>query len=341
MAGKDQHYDPRFLLKGFRSKGEGKKVFVWHFTKSSSPREVSTRDIGHANLFYGMPGEGSLDDRITTKETTEYAVVVERIRKNLRIQSSDRTALAEFVYFQGARTRAARELYHEVLVSSLKDAHQEFSKPDTIKEMMSEVARPDNKDLRERFRRKLKEMGMKLSYKKEMLLFHKTLREQREAVIEKEAPKQALIADVTFSAALKNSDKLIEQAHNQALDAWIKTQSKNPGSGLKRYFEMNWDVQSLPENSLIFGDAAVLYREKDALQLSAGTGPASLVLLPLSHNLLLVGSADADAQRPPVEDINRASAELSLYFFVSRSYSEREEEYRNLIGKRAPSVEKE
>jgi hypothetical protein len=177
MTGKDQHYDPRFLLKGFKSKGEGKKVFVWHFTNSSSPREVSTRDIGHANLFYGMPGEGSLDERITTKETTQYSVIVERVRENLRIQPSDRTTLGEFVYFQGARTRAARELYHEVLVSSLKKAHQEFSNPDSIEEMMNEVAQPENRDLRERFRRELKKTGVKLSYKQEMILFHKALRE--------------------------------------------------------------------------------------------------------------------------------------------------------------------
>lgn len=162
MAGKDQHYDPRFLLKGFKSKGEGKKAFVWFFSRSSSSREVSTRDIGHSNLFYGMSEDDSLDARITT-----------------------------------------------------------------------------NKDLQEGFRRKLKERGGKLSYKQEMILFHETLRKQKEEVIEKEAPRQAFIANMTFSAALKNSDKLIEQAHNEALDAWIKTQSNNPGPGLKRYLEMN------------------------------------------------------------------------------------------------------
>jgi hypothetical protein len=71
MAGRDQHYAPRFLLKGFMSKRDGKKVFVWCFAKGSAPVETSTRHIGHSHLFYGCQGPGSLDARVTIKETEQ------------------------------------------------------------------------------------------------------------------------------------------------------------------------------------------------------------------------------------------------------------------------------
>ena len=93
---------------------------------------------------------------------------------------------------------------------------------------------------------------------------------------------------------------------------------------------------------MILGDAPVIYRETDSTQFSSGvSGTANLVLLPLSHNLLLIGAADETVSLPPRDEVNRNSAELSLYFFVSHQCSEEEIEYHKLIGIRAPSVEQE
>jgi hypothetical protein len=80
MAGRKQHYDPKFLLKGFESKRKGNTVFVWYFLKDSSPREESTGNIGHSPFFYGEPGDGSLDSLITENEKEKYAVVVNRVK---------------------------------------------------------------------------------------------------------------------------------------------------------------------------------------------------------------------------------------------------------------------
>src|SRR6266852_8841767 len=105
MAGKKQHDNPCFLLKGFESRPrrKGKPILTWYFLKSSVPKEVSIRDIGHSNLFYGSPGPESLDARITNKEGDKYSVTVDRVREDKEIRSSDKDTLVEFVYFQGIR----------------------------------------------------------------------------------------------------------------------------------------------------------------------------------------------------------------------------------------------
>ena len=83
MSGADQHYDPRFLLKGFAHKRSGKKVWTWYFEKGCDPEEKNTKEIGNFNLFYGDAGPDSLDERITEKEN-KYAVIVDRVRAEKR-----------------------------------------------------------------------------------------------------------------------------------------------------------------------------------------------------------------------------------------------------------------
>lgn len=148
MAGENQHYDPRFLLKGFASQPpKGKTVFVWYFEKNSTPTEKCTREIGYGYLFYGHPGENSLDERITKKETRKYSKVVERLRQTQKVHPSDKEVLAEFVCFQAVRTKYIREQLRSVLDLSIHKAHQKYGNPAGMEQFMREILRPENKEL--------------------------------------------------------------------------------------------------------------------------------------------------------------------------------------------------
>ena len=80
MAGKRQHYIPRFLLKKFSSRSHKQKYFAWYFYKGSKPEEVSIRDIGLSKHFYSKAEPGSLDDIITKREG-EYDKVITLIKE--------------------------------------------------------------------------------------------------------------------------------------------------------------------------------------------------------------------------------------------------------------------
>lgn len=74
MAGKRQHYLPRFLQRGFldrTSDGEGRADRTWLHRRSSEPRLVGIAVVGVEDWFYsrrGEPGEVTLDDIITQIE---------------------------------------------------------------------------------------------------------------------------------------------------------------------------------------------------------------------------------------------------------------------------------
>jgi hypothetical protein len=344
MAGRKQHYDPHFLLKGFESKRKGDTVFVWYFRKDAAPREVSTRDIGHSPFFYGKPGvrgDGSLDTLITDKETEKYAVVVNRVRQDRKINPSDRDTLVEFVYFQSARTRSTREQYRSSLVSSVERLRKKYGNLDGMMKLMQDIVNPDDEEFLKLLKEKLEEKGVKLPDKVRKVLMRQYLLKHGDELIKKEAPTQILIANLLASTVLKKSKKLIKEGHNQGLEQLIRTDPTNPVPGLNQYLQLHWDVRSLGNRSLIFGDAAVLYREENSSHLFAGLGKGDLVLLPLSHDLLLFGAVNPALRLPSPDEITRNSAELSLYFFVSSLHSRREDEYHKLIGKKAPTVEEE
>ncbi len=85
MAGKRQHYIPRFLQKGFCSKKTKKEVYTFVFTKEKGPYEPNLLNVGLERYFYGNPTESSADDKITDQEELffEYLETLRTARKNL------------------------------------------------------------------------------------------------------------------------------------------------------------------------------------------------------------------------------------------------------------------
>ena len=47
------HYIPRFLKKGFASRVENGKVWIWQVSRYRPPIELSTKDSGVEKKFYG------------------------------------------------------------------------------------------------------------------------------------------------------------------------------------------------------------------------------------------------------------------------------------------------
>jgi Protein of unknown function (DUF4238) len=266
MAGEDQHYDPRFLLKGFFNKRSGKKVLTWYFEKDCAPRPENTKNIGHANLFYGSSGPDSLDERITDKEN-DYAVIVDRVREERKIRPSDKDTLVEFVNFQGIRTQAARETYISAFASVMRDFRQDLGNTDGMARYMERVLLEERKRVERGITDGLKKYGRKLSYQEMQILICRNAKK----IIEEKASNWAFTLDLVLSAYLKDIREKIKEPHNKALDDWIKTSSQEPGSGLFYYRQLQWSVWTPDDGALILGDAPVLYREVDSTQLSSTT----------------------------------------------------------------------
>ncbi len=107
---------------------------------------------------------------------------------------------------------------------------------------------------------------------------------------------------------------------------------------LKLWKNLHWRVEEFPSNSLILGDEPVLQINKDSSVVSVlfGGEQRTMIALPIRHDLLLVASEDSKAKLSGLDVINRASAGLSLSFFVSsQNRPECERMYHRLIGRMA------
>ena len=74
-----QHVLPRFLMKGFASRTEGKEIYTLVYRTEVKPFEANITKVGVEKYFYGKEGELSVDDEITELEG-KYAPLIDELR---------------------------------------------------------------------------------------------------------------------------------------------------------------------------------------------------------------------------------------------------------------------
>jgi hypothetical protein len=334
-----QHYIPRFLFKGFASKYISRKqVFVCYFhIVCSEGQEKNTRHIGYEQDFYGA----LLDDLIKKREDV-YAKVLDRVREKRKIQNSDRDLVVEFVFSLALRTKHVREKMISLIESSRESLHSRFIDAHTWADELSKKANP--RYLREQFEQFTRSQLGPVNRSTLNRLWERN-KKQLSAKVKLEANKfgneQAKNWDLFFSVV--RWDKLVEDLGEKGQVAVLTNLHQNTSSqsldSPKLWRDFNWRVEEFSPGSLILGDAPVLQVNKDSSIVSVffGEGQRSMIVLPISHNLLLIGSEEPDAKLPALDLLNCGSAELSLLFFVSsQNRTELEGVYHGLVGRRAP-----
>jgi Protein of unknown function (DUF4238) len=137
----------------------------------------------------------------------------------------------------------------------------------------------------------------------------------------------------------KLAEDLGEKGQVAVLTNLHQNTSSQPFDSLKLWQDLHWRVEEFPPGSFILGDAPVLQVNTDSSIVSVffGEGHRSMIVLPISDTLLLIGSEEPEAKPPALYLLNCGSAELSLLFFVSsQNRAEHEGVYHGLVGRRAP-----
>jgi hypothetical protein len=340
MAGKRQHYLPRFLLKGFASRVEGEKAFVWLFRKGASPVETSVRNVGLGKFFYGSAEESDLDDLITCKESL-YGGLLSKIRHERRIRPCDMHTLAEFVVHMIARTRHTRSGFSRALSKFHNMMSRNLTDPD---ELVRQMIRHISCD-REAFRASVREeIRNAIGVVPQALDEHLTdyVEASFEGTARSNAGAFAEGIDRVFKNVMSQSGEHGERAQKDALMKVMEMQNRGEKGRIEQYRSLHWQAFTSSPGSFILGDVAVI-------EMDPGTGEAAppvtnrfkngVVLLPVAHDLLLVGSGDPSPTLPSADSLNVRFAELSFEFFVTSQDGPREESYSRVIGKRSDLLE--
>jgi len=125
MAGKRQHYLPKFLSKGFALKNDTQTVISWVFQKGKIYK-FNVLNIGVEQYFYGNTN-CVLDEDITHLENS-FSVEIEKFRLiDSNVYHIKNSIFPKLFFLQLIRTRNARitieEVYNYGIDKALVEVH--------------------------------------------------------------------------------------------------------------------------------------------------------------------------------------------------------------------------
>ncbi|MGH8007050.1 MAG: FKBP-type peptidyl-prolyl cis-trans isomerase [Candidatus Binatia bacterium] len=320
-------------------------MFVWQFRKNALPKEVSILDIGHSKFFYGKPGPGTLDARITDDEN-EHGAFVARLRRERKLSPSDEETLVEFVHHVALRTRNLRDTLEKSFQFMFEEIYSIFTDPEAAcQQMLREQEKGSHiwdQVLTSYVRNKY---GVRNYWLEIFLkwLENKDCKRWLTHGAETHVRQQTALYKEQLTPLIGQVGEGIKASHNEGLARVFQSSASDSPPRHRYYRQLRWRVQELEEGTLILGDVAVLQFERRSGKFSAAfDGVAGdVIFLPLSHNLLVIGSPEDTGDLPASYEINSSSAKLSLHYFVASRNSEQEKGYQRLLGSatfRAPKI---
>lgn len=298
-----QHFLPRFLMAGFASRRQGRKVYAYAFRIGSPPFDTNIENIGGERYFYARTGD------VLQEKDDQDAKLVAVIRERRIIPPGSEPTLAEFVASLVARTKNVRQRAIKLIEAGLNDIRRTVRQPKWLEEFANPLIEAE-------FKKQLGDHAPRWKRRK-------FRQEQRKRITKLPEYFDAVMDRVSFPTAARDGQ-------TRALEEGLAT-------GVQPYMKLCWTVSTSPGLSLILGDIGPVWQAEGNRRLSVplfsiNEGRGRL-LLPISTDLLLVGSSPGVALGAIDADLlNGASARLSIEFFISAQTTERERQYHELIG---------
>lgn len=252
---KRNHYVPRFLLRQFASRREGKKAWVWLFRRNGDHREVSVGDAGVASFFYGPPETG-VEEGLSVIES-EHAQVVERLLAGADPNTVG-SPLSELVWLMAVRTENLRTTFGNMVSKGL-DAMVESSSSESARAALKRKLDADFEKELDTVLDRLGPLG---------LAIRQQIRQQpglvdhlrRGATRELEGLDLPDAVGSLLGEAFKTQpiDESLQDGHVRAMS---KLLDENPVPD--RFDSAKWQVVRFPERSLVLGDGLVIAFNKD------------------------------------------------------------------------------
>jgi hypothetical protein len=327
MAGKRQHYLPRFLQRGFIVDPQEARERTWLHRRGTKAKAVSIRDVGVSEYFYSKlaaDGAFALDDLITSLEggLDSELSKIRRARSETLLDAKTAAYLTAHLALRTAHVRSVFAQSTALLIDSFVEMVSDANHLREVLDVDGTGISQLRSILVDEARRALPLADLVPEPFMNRLIAY-LLREGFDAFYADHG--KAMVQAMAPLAA--GVSKMVRDAHNKSLSALDHSHWED------RLAQLDWRPYSVV--GAILPDCVALVRESGGsvtpLTLRDG-GRMDLVILPIAHDRLLVGS------RFPSPDIdiawiNRASASCSDDFFISRE-ARGVEELSDLIGQR-------
>jgi hypothetical protein len=301
MAGRKQHFIQKHLLRGFVADPAANHPHVWVYRHDGKLFFPSLNDYAAERDFYG---NSDLDDKITKMESVRINEYISFLRTGEdRDVGADEAAM--FAVHVFARSKSIRSMVTDSIEPLMDRSMDALRSVDfQARMLLSEIRR--NPTLM------VKAMSPEYSSFEH---FARIKVEQRHA--------DTLELLEKFRRGLRAA---IAEGQNKILNAYIECE------GGRRDFlsQLRWRRVSIPEPQLILGDSVVFAEMRDGSvkPVHEPNDELANVWLPLSSNLVLVGSSGEALPVMDVDRINVGSASCSYDAFCALDGKK----HANLIG---------
>ncbi len=327
--GPNQHFLPRFLQRGFASGRGGRNPLVWYFPRNESISHQRINTIGADAYFYGHPSESPVDERLKAREN-DFGAMVFKLRKAKASQVIENQLMPELFAHMAVRTKNLRQTFGDSAAELMKRMAAQSDTP----EGQARIQRKTQSMIDDEIAKILDQRPYK------SLLSRLTHTDRDRLLAQFKAHARNLDIASLFGPALRAVSRVVDFAE-AASDGHIKALTKLDDGVPPRIDALkplSWSLVVCDAGSFILGDIAVMVQAKhgDALQspLKENETPFAIVL-PISDRHLLAGSQEGPLFVVDADLINRASAELSVDFFIASRRTEREERYVSRLGVRS------
>lgn len=330
MAGKRQHYVPRFLQRGFLDAEPSSAERTWHHRRGVDAKRVSIDAVGVESWFYSRlskDGSKTSDDAITALETG-LGLDVNLMRRAPVLTVLDPKVAARVVTHLTLRTAHMRSVFEQGMAQIVDEMSGLLVDTARLRESIG----IDGADLEGSAANIVEEMieatplgALPRPLAQRLARFH--LRESFDELAKDISPAIAQALD----GLTKQLTSVVRDAHNTALT------NVDQRGWQEQLAELTWRTYAV--NGAILPDCVALAQaaaEAFVPILLREHQLEDVVVLPIAHDRLLVGSRQ-ETVRIEIEEINRSSALCSDAFFIS-STGQGFDDLADAIGQRCAQV---
>ena len=327
MAGRNQHYIPRFLQGAFGIRPRHREI--WYFGRGDVAEKRSIKRTASDDCFYSQPradGRSTLDDAITRRES-DLAVLLNQVRSTSPGEAIASSVAAAIVSHLTQRTAHVRATFSEGIARLLERAESVFAERDNIEALMG----LDGELPTARFR----EVVMKkLAGNPEFARFDIPTRvlERTMFLLAKESSGEMVTcAGALLDSLRPQSTELVRHSHNKALSDTI-------GSGQYEALlqKFDWSVESGPATGAILPDCVAVGLGSGGVagnHLLIGGDRLQALLLAVAPDRVLVGCKPGFSL-PNDIDYNLEAARVSHTFFLAPRNDEETAQLHAMIGQK-------
>lgn len=321
MAGNRQHFIPRFLQRGFSNEKNGKYFTNW-YRKDCFKENMIVENIGLENKFYSHYGDSSVDKKITENETYSYSRILNSLVDGT-YNLDNRKDLAEFIYHMEIRTKNLREN----MIDSWAYFGEQLKNRLLDKETLIDYFQRNPKTIKELLQNELNKLPIPASLHEQ---YNSMFFDNVQLWLPNAAEKMLSTLVPKFEQEIIS--KIPEIVKKVQLDVLVSSEDKKSNI----YKNMHYKVLKTNQ-SLTLGDSIVIFEvsgERKFKPFYESNDDLKCIYIPLDSYSLLYATPNPE-DKPNVDGINKAIAQCSFDFFISKFHSDECQIFRSEIGKNA------